>query len=621
MLSTPKIAAVLAFTLVVALASANEVTPLDQSVESGHLHALPPSMPCPAARTSPNVAPPTQAWISKNIGPSYSWDSTKNMLCGGVGGACNPLICPVGMQWDGTACVAPACNCPASKPLCIRGMCFAAEPTAAEIVNTLPRPKIALYHGGVVGEAANDAAVFKTYLADTLRFVQDRNIDIVYIKLGMWHPSKNQFMYLQDPAFLAENFLIPLGNLAKSQSRTIQAGVVAYLRPKDAGWNIDRTLPGGYMRCSVTGPGSPCTNGPMVTPAVACPINTLSSCQPSCPACPDCSSSCASKCKGTCFPKCPTGCYNIAAQVMKYVGEVNKAAASKTSSLISYFSYDGEDAGGMGALWSDLQIRDAAKMYAPDVTHFGYAKAVSAGPQIYKSATPNAYSMAETYWYGPDAYPASGSQWQLTNKPAVITTETSYTVFKNKPQAWVDYYMGMAHCLNNNFDSYVSSTKTYPLDVVPMFSLENLSLPTDAPSCIALNYYGPTGTPKTDVCGTLDAFSSWGWTEMDAMMRVWASKMASVTGQQVTDMTVGLYESQFIPAHWFKNGKFATTQYAHKPPSQSCSDLVIKCDHTGDPTFCTDALAKYPKLCNVPGYTVSTYCGQNGYCKIHESKN
>ena len=64
---------------------------------------------------------------------------------------------------------------------CIRGVCV----NENEADRSLPRPRLALYHGGVVGCPMRDETCYKQYLSQVIRFVDEKKIDIVFIVLSM----------------------------------------------------------------------------------------------------------------------------------------------------------------------------------------------------------------------------------------------------------------------------------------------------------------------------------------------------------------------------------------------------------------------------------------------------
>jgi hypothetical protein len=124
---------------------------------------------------------------------------------------------------------------------------------------------------------------------------------------------------------------------------------------------------------------------------------------------------------------------------------------------------------------------------------------------------------------------------------------------------------------------------------------------------------------KNDVCGTFDGFSYWEWDTFLEFLMHFADKYMRDTNQNIfPGATIGIYESQFIPPEWFKNGKYSNTLAQH---------CVCKAASKGSPTCQTSDVGTAEDACQRSTSTV-TYCagsrddawcaatlGAGSYCK------
>ena len=511
-------------------------------------------------------------WIENNIGPSSfaSLDNSDKLCITGPSGnsVCSPQICSYGLAYNSTSGSCEELPAPPNCKISARGICFDnidIEPWAGMPVNSKQGPlqitvngvlqsfnvpKLALYHGGLVGtpEGSADCSIYARYLEDVIRFVKYKNIDIVMLVLNHWtnvpDQGKSSFTCYCDPNFVVYSFL---NNLPPN----VEAGIVPYIRPKDSGWDLDLTLPGG----------DPNVTCDLISPTVSCPSLLNDDCTPSCSQCPDCDATCLStyssdpKCVGICVPSCPPGCPNIASQIMKYIATANNSTERNADApKFTYLVFDGEDAGSYQSTTGFCQLSTANKNQGAGLEHIGYAKGLDAGIV----SPDNDVVFPETYWYTNAEYPCTGNDFQDTNKPDICGSQSAYRYFSTRPNGAKEllYYMeNTSACgvdkTKNNLESMRNNIKSNPDAIYPMFTLENLSMVDPAPSCLAYNYFGnplTSGTLKDNVCGTIDSFSYWDWDKFLEFITLFAHKY--------NVKQVGIYESQFIPPAWMPGGAF-----------------------------------------------------------------
>ena len=107
----------------------------------------------------------------------------------------------------------------------------------------MPRPRLALYHGGIVGAPALSSDCFRAYIKEIIDFVLYRGINVLLLELQMFtysrkDASQNKFEYFSDPSFIADAVLKPL------RGSGVEVGVVSYMRPKDGQWDFQYGPPG-----------------------------------------------------------------------------------------------------------------------------------------------------------------------------------------------------------------------------------------------------------------------------------------------------------------------------------------------------------------------------------------
>jgi hypothetical protein len=563
---------------------------------------------------------------AKQISDSFSINEDGNLCSKPEGkGACHEQIAPFGMYYDANGSVKPWDKCIEDcDGECKNGICITNENTQLlNKVNSLPRPKIGLYHGGVVGAPLSDPEVYKKYLNDVIRFVKDKRIDIVYIVLSppIMDKEPYQFPYYQDPTWIAKNFLEKL-------PKGVDGGVVCYLRNKDANWdfqnsdyakkhNLRSQMKGGHgeTSCKAIDDKCVCDNLKLNTSEKGCPIRWNADCKPSCPECPDCSPDCIDQCEGNdldekkmkCFPECPEGCPNMAAQIMSYIGETNKAS---NGSKIKYFSFDGEDAGSSADMDQMCQLRHFAETLAPDVTNIGYAMSMQLAPNV----PAGNFSLPETYWFMNELWPCTGStsQWSDPNNHPECTILSSYRRFKDDPAGFLSFIEKSDQCgcsngfqsLKENIKEFSKGNKNKDSGIWPMFSIENLSMSDGAPDCIA-RYWLNEYPENHKVCGTFDGFSFWQWDKFEQFLKIFAHKYGV--------KTVNIYESQFIPPHWMPGNKYSSNPNEGSKIVDSCNWQDVKCETDKQ---CTDYVNDSSNKC-ASSKIISNkgeYCRENGIC-------
>lgn len=546
----------------------------------------------------------------------------QNQLCSkpNGAGACHDQLAPYGMYLDKNGEFNKFDKCTEGcDGECKDGICITKENKDLENrVKNLPRPKIGLYHGGVVGAPLHDPEVYKKYLGDIIKFVQDKKIDVVYIVLSppIMDKEPYQFSYYQNPEWIAKNFLEKL-------PRGVEAGVVCYIRDKDANWNFQNSeyatkemrekMKGGFGEnsCKVIDDKCNCEGLTLNNQKDGCPIRwNGENCEGSCPECPTCDDSCIDKCqdgndtdskKAKCFPKCPPGCPNMASQIMSYIGAVNKAS---NGSKIEYFSFDGEDAGSSAGLDQMCQLRHFANELAPDVKNIGYAMSMQLAPNV----PAGNFSLPETYWFMNELWPCTGStsQWSDPQNHPECTIYSSYRRFKDDPAGFLSFIEKSDQCgCSNGFESMKENIKNYKgpdgkSQIWPMFSIENLSMSEGANDCIA-RYWCNEYPSNHKICGTFDGFSYWSWDKFEDFLKIFANKYDVPM--------VNIYESQFIPPHWMPGNKYSPNSNEGPRITESCKWQNVTCTKDED---CTAYIAKDSENKCVTNKVISA---DGAYCK------
>ena len=146
----------------------------------------------------------------------------------------------------------------------------------------------------------------------------------------------------------------------------------------------------------------------------------------------------------------------------------------------------------------------------------------------------------------------------------------------------------------------------------------------DDTDCLALQYYGTSGSAPHKVCGVFDGFSHWSWEGMKNWLRYFKSK----TGVS----NVIIYEAQFLPKSWFdevgvkikgtvpgkKTPAYELPEFCPNVKDSDCSGANFKCDQNG--FFCYDyCLRVEPPNCTSDDDCVSFYkkydCPGTAYCR------
>ena len=548
------------------------------------------SSSCPHNQPLPPGTTVTNDWVHKYIGDKY-YVGANTTLCiehdSHTGdNVCSGQFCPYGMTYSpDQGCVgnwgAPASDLlgsslPPHKPL-LTADDIRHNPSAYVEITSLgsphryvAKPRLALYHGGIVGAAKTEASgeIFANYMKTVGNFCAAKGIDVLFFSLDS--PSKKQFPYFENPTYLA-GLVDTLTNMTQGKT---QMGVVAYVRPKDSGWHNAPTAPGGcigddncHSQCDFVKPDGPC------------PLNCVSDPNAGQALCPS------------------KGCPNVLAQTMIYVNSVNSHI--KGPQKLTAFVFDGEDAGSYGSPCGFHIAQTASStLTGGTVKDIGYAKALQAGVLCWPNSpgqdgvcptgsTPTTSMVfPETYWFMNDLWPCTGSPSQLTGRPAVCTSQTSYRRFKDDPVGFMNYLHEADKCAygTNGLVSLMNNIKPYKDRIWPMFSLERLSsvgnskTPGGPVSCLALAYSGAQldseGHPLiSDICGTFDGFGAWDW---DAFLQ-FISLFAHVYGVD----QVGIYESQFLP--WSTEGEgnpswiSPISPLPPTPPKATCAESCLAC--------------------------------------------
>jgi hypothetical protein len=601
---------------------------------------------CPAYHPLPPGTKVSDEWIHTNISPCpdpaskkfcYYQGSDGNLCIDGAKHAasedvCSPQWCPYGMKWTPSGCQdgSSFSNTRLShtlKPLLTKSQRDPAK-TYVEITSLdpsveeryVPRPTLALYHGGVVGAAENDASgkVFSNYMATIAKFCRDKSIDTFLISLDSYTPEGakgTQYKYLQDPSYLANIVDRVIHPVAPSTT----LGVVAYVRPKDAGWTDDPMGRGGCIKDPTCG-------------------STCQFIQPSAPGCPR---YCTTDPNGV-TPNgdvlCPPGCPNQLSQAISYVGKVNARIAS--GQRLEAFVFDGEDAGDYASGCGFSVAQQANKTYGGQIKEFGYAKALQAGVVCYPNGATSkgdcptgsepvsSMVFPETYWFMNDLWPCTGSSPQLASRPPVCTSQTSYQRFKNQPVGFFNYLLEADRCgygSNGLVSLRLNLEGPYGDKIWPMFSLEKLSavadptMPGGPSSCLAMAYTGGAVDPNTgwpvqsDTCGTFDGFATWEWNSFLEFISLFAYQLGA--------SKVGIYEAQFLP--WSTTGGVSWVDPVDPlPPTvpKSCENDCSYCSFScKDDLDCTIHLVETPSCVqrSTPNgvQVYSSYC-ENALCKI-----
>lgn len=441
-------------------------------------------------------------------------------------------LCPYGMKFQDGKCIDDFSKTNSS--------CIETKNSGTKV------EKVALYWGGVVGMAASDASgdTMTQYLKNVVEFCltpsklrKGKNrIDVLYFVIEHW--QSNSFGFLDPKVDWMGKVALPM--ISKLSKGKLEVGVVAYMNPKDAIWNYDKSLPGGLHSKSNSYTCEPINPGPKGCPGIKGK-------------------------KGVDYGVCSTtgdcnkGCPNYASQVMKYIGEINK----KTKGVkITYFIMDGEDAGGYQSPNGFCFLDKAKNKYAPDIKHIGMAKGIAI-TTVKNNKYPNIF-YPETYWYMNDLAPCHGSGFELENQSEVCTKYSSYIRFKDKPDEYLEF-LKQASCADTDSLGLLklsNNLKNNKDKIWPMFSIENLSLAGSANNCLAKEFHPANVAGKPQMCGTFDGFSHWSWDKFESFLIKFANEFDSPN--------VAVYEAQFLPPHWFKNNTYPYEYQKPKPIPGAC---------------------------------------------------
>ena len=516
-------------------------------------------------------------------------------------------------------------------------------------------PILGLYHGGLVGDAADGtmAGIYQQYLQDVLKFALNKNvgIDVILAVMNTWSINSDQGKYdfaaYCNPQFLADNFVKPVQDHNNATGKKVEVGLVPYVRPKDGMWAWDLSLPGtAEPSKNPDGVYNTLASCPLVSPISPCPIKVQDNCVANCDSNKSCTFTSAAPSKSKenyaapspdfsgcgsvdkCYPECPKGCPNIGSQLLNYMSSVNKAVPTPSSGdklQLTYIVFDGEDAGPYNSSRGFCELVNAAVTQDVNLTNVGFAKALNSG---LVNGGFNNIVMPETYWYMNELWPCAGNATQMSKKPDVCGPLTSYRWYANRPKEFLNFVQaasesncgGDTNYLNAMENNIRAAASLSPQNVGnkpmahpaiwPMFSLENLTMSGTspppgngakisgkyygAPNCIANNYSGIGSVPKDDVCGTFDGFSYWNWESFLDMCTLFAHKYGV--------NQVGIYESQFIPPSWIPNanGDLGDGQYTNdcKPVvDNSCPSVVsdkYACDNTDPVQGSADCMTNIP---------------------------
>ena len=441
-------------------------------------------------------------------------------------------ICPVGLAWNGDA-NSPECEEVSGGEEQMMND-FVSDIGAMPDPNSLPRPRMLLWHEGLLGEAIMSVACVRAYLKNIVDFANEsgkiQEGDVICIVLQSAVNYKN---FAMTPELIASAFVDLL-------DPKFTAGVVAYVRTADAGWEYANSS--SKMALG----GNPFDHSTLALSSSGCS-------------------------EGDWDQSTPQGCPNQLGQAIEFVRDVNKAA---TKNQITFFLADGEDMSPYSQPngWATMQelSRDSG------IKVGGYAKGLPLEVPLSTEAeraevdggyTPRSdFSFAtfpEVYWNLGDLAPCGGSQYQMANQVPLCTRQTIYQRYRNNPQKMLAAMHASSKRLQNDT---LNSLRTHALASAPtgerwtanadggdttwpMFSLEMLS----ERDCLASTYGGTD--PKTQVCGTFDGFGNWDWDKFVDFSKLfaWAYNVNQV----------GVYESQFIMSHWMKDSTFL-------PPPEEC---------------------------------------------------
>ena len=309
-----------------------------------------------------------------------------------------------------------------------------------ELPRSAAPPRLALYHGGIIGQSALDYGVFKKHVQAIVDFVAYRGINRIMLVLTSWNEQNIPFM--RDAKKVVEAYIEPLYRAWRSDptnwidSEAPDVGIVAYFRPSDANYDVSTMnnvsspitppLMGGICAACTTNQTKQCgdkgvelTELDQINPTFAaqdrraCPAQAwqpLGYTQPLAEAgrcsvpcniqtaagdCVGCSGTATCGCSGN--SSVPGGCPDTADQVAFWVQQVNAEVRKSTvfasdedreRFVITNLVGDGED---MGDYQSDTGITQISQMawrrghssegkIKSDIKNLGVAKSLQNAP-------------------------------------------------------------------------------------------------------------------------------------------------------------------------------------------------------------------------------------------------
>lgn len=128
-----------------------------------------------------------------------------------------------------------------SKKKFYRGVCLdTSQDAAVQRWTQTSRPYgVAFYHGGKTGLPEFDPACAASYLKQITAFVNEKNMNRVFLSVDAPLPAKQNPYFLQ-PQFLVKHFLanLNLTTVIGGQTQPMEVGVIVYANPEDSSWNF-----------------------------------------------------------------------------------------------------------------------------------------------------------------------------------------------------------------------------------------------------------------------------------------------------------------------------------------------------------------------------------------------
>lgn len=417
---------------------------------------------------------------------------------------------------------------------------------------TLPRPRLCWWHAGLLDYGIKSAECAKAYISNIVDFANNSGKlqanDIVTLVLQSAANYKN---FEITPRLIAEGFVDKLDPKFK-------AGVVAYIRTKDAGWEYQNGRDGGAIA-----PGGD-------------PFDFSALSQSDAP-CPSAEESGGGDYDATLTPP---GCPNTMGQAIAFVRDVNRIAKRNQ---ITVFLSDGEDFAPYGqpdgwatmdhlAKDTGIKVGGYAKGLPLDLplkSEDRLARVQTGDGEPYTIKNLSYMTMPENYWMLAELDPCGGSHFQMQNRVPLCTSKTIYQRYKNDPQRLLaamhaaSRRMGERDSLKALRNQALEEARNRGTErwtanadggdaTWPMMSLEMLS----KRDCLA-SAYSNLDHAKDQVCGTFDGFGNWQWDKFMDFMKLYA--WAYNVNQ------VGVYEAQFVTSDWMPQQRFAVPEQCTQP--------------------------------------------------------